>query len=171
MRVDISSIRYDVGASLKIDLVGDWKSLDDEGEMQFAQPVKTQLEFTNTGELFLAKGQIQAVLTISCSRCLELFNLEIETAFMMGYREIEKQGTTVVDRSDMDVRSFRGDEIDLAPDIVDAISLAMPMKPLCSQDCKGLCDVCGQNLNIGSCNCRQERIDPRLAVLREFIKN
>ena len=169
--MDISSIRYNVGASFKVEVAKNWPPLTWAGEeIGFGQPVTVELELTNTGELVLAQGQIKTVLIVACSRCLEPINRALEVPFVMGYREIEKQDATAT-KEETEVRLFSGDVINLAPDIEEAILLALPMKSLCSPNCRGLCPQCGQNLNVGSCTCHEEKVDPRLAVLRDFIKN
>jgi uncharacterized protein len=58
-----------------------------------------------------------------------------------------------------------GTEIDLEPMLRDALVLALPLNPLCSQDCKGYCAGCGQNLNEGECTCTSDDVDPRWAGL------
>ena len=64
------------------------------------------------------------------------------------------------------------DKIDLAKDIRDYAILAVPMKKLCSEDCKGLCPKCGKNLNDGTCDCHEEKMDPRWEPLQKLkIKN
>jgi uncharacterized protein len=60
------------------------------------------------------------------------------------------------------------DKIDLDKDIRDYAILAVPMKKLCSVDCKGLCPKCGNNLNEGPCNCSEEEIDPRWEPIRKL---
>ena len=61
---------------------------------------------------------------------------------------------------------YAGEIIDLVPLITEQIILQVPMKALCGETCRGLCPRCGVNLNLASCNCRNEDIDPRLAVLK-----
>ncbi len=51
------------------------------------------------------------------------------------------------------------------------ILVGWPMKVLCSEDCKGICSVCGQNLNEGSCDCEDTSLDPRMSVIRDLYKN
>ncbi len=64
---------------------------------------------------------------------------------------------------------YDGEELDITEDIRDMVILSLPMKPLCSDTCKGLCPKCGTNLNEEKCNCVLEEIDPRLEKLREFV--
>ena len=61
--------------------------------------------------------------------------------------------------------------VDLRSAVEDNFCTSLPIRFLCSQDCKGLCHVCGKNLNDGACDCENEEIDPRLAVLKSFLKN
>jgi len=60
------------------------------------------------------------------------------------------------------------DKIDLDEYIRDYAVLAVPMKNLCSEDCKGLCSKCGKNLNEGTCNCNEENIDPRWESIQKL---
>ena len=56
-------------------------------------------------------------------------------------------------------------------DICLEILIGWPTKVLCSEDCKGICNVCGQNLNMGTCNCEDTALDPRMSVVRDLFKN
>ena len=68
------------------------------------------------------------------------------------------------------VSYYREGTIDLKEDVREAIILAFPLKPLCRPECRGLCPHCGRNLNEEKCECREEKIDPRLAKLKELLK-
>jgi uncharacterized protein len=61
---------------------------------------------------------------------------------------------------------YSTDEIDLAPLIAEQVILALPTRPLCSEDCRGLCEQCGINLNREACDCFVESGDPRMAIFR-----
>ncbi|MDD2499121.1 MAG: DUF177 domain-containing protein, partial [Desulfitobacteriaceae bacterium] len=66
---------------------------------------------------------------------------------------------------------YEGDKIDILPQVLQTILLELPMKVLCREDCKGLCPVCGTNLNIKECRCERESIDPRLAALKNLLND
>lgn len=70
-----------------------------------------------------------------------------------------------------DVSYFSGETIDLAPLVRDTLLAAQPLSNVCREDCKGLCLVCGANLNQGDCGCDRFIPDPRLAALKDFFKN
>ena len=63
---------------------------------------------------------------------------------------------------------FRGEEIDLTEGIQEQVVLNLPMRPLCREDCKGLCAACGADLNLGECNCRRQPPDGPFAALRHL---
>jgi uncharacterized protein len=67
-----------------------------------------------------------------------------------------------------EVYRVEGLEIDLEPMLRDALTLALPLNPICRSDCKGLCAHCGKNLNEGPCDCTDDDIDPRWAALSEL---
>ena len=67
---------------------------------------------------------------------------------------------------DVEVSYYRDDAIDLAGLMREQFYLALPMKPLCTDDCKGLCPQCGTNRNVSQCSCTQGWVDPRLAALQ-----
>ncbi len=72
-------------------------------------------------------------------------------------------------REDLELNFFHGDMFDIGQVIVEQISLNLPVKPLCNDDCLGLCVRCGKNLNDGICGCRDESIDIRFEKLKESL--
>jgi len=75
-------------------------------------------------------------------------------------------GKSEVAEEDLDTSVYRDDQIDLNEVLREQFYLALPMKPLCREDCAGLCPQCGTNRNTGTCSCATEDVDPRLAPLR-----
>jgi len=122
-------------------------------EIEIEEPIKLELEIFNTRDSFVVEGKLKAELILSCSRCLKKYSSPIE-----------------LDISEDVLKSEMEDEEELYLDeiVVDNIILSLPMKPLCSDDCQGICPECGQNLNEGECDCEVEALDPRLAKLKDF---
>jgi uncharacterized protein len=125
-------------------------------EIEIKDKVQLELEIYNTEDSFLVQGTLEAELILSCSRCLQKYSSTIK-----------------LDISEDVMKSEMEDEEELYLDdiIVDNIILSLPMKPLCSEDCKGICPQCGQDLNEGECDCEIETVDPRLAKLKEFYND
>lgn len=116
-------------------------------------------------------GHLTGELELTCSRCLETFMLPVATDFDLRYvprTENVGEGEKEVEEDDLATAFYSDDQIDLGHLIVEQLQLAVPMKPLCDEACKGLCPQCGTNLNTGSCDCDPRWEDPRLAALRNL---
>lgn len=86
------------------------------------------------------------------------------------YKEKERY-ITELDSENLSVAYYEGDRIDLGEEVRQSIILALPMKPVCREDCLGLCSHCGRNLNKEKCGCKEEEIDERLAKLGKLLRN
>lgn len=109
-------------------------------------------------------GTVAGVYSAPCARCLapvrETFSVEID--FPIETVPTESEEETVL---------AEGQKIDLTEISQETVSIHLPMRLLCREDCKGLCPKCGKDLNDGSCDCPKEEIDPRLAGLADFFKD
>jgi len=112
----------------------------------------------------LVRGTLESQLVLECVRCLEPFTfpitLELEEIFRFAGTESTPEILYSVSDSGW---------LDLTPLLREQSWLSIPLKPLCSPDCKGLCPQCGVNLNLESCTCENAKINPHLAVLKEFL--
>ena len=120
------------------------------------------------------KAEVTSTAHFVCDRCLKEFNHNLNGGLSVYY-EIVTPGSHAhlvdKDAEDDSVRIYRQDmkEIDLTDDIRDTIILAVPMKLLCSPECKGICAGCGNDLNVEACSCSEKPIDPRWASLQELL--
>lgn len=125
-------------------------------------PWSFEYRLTKAGNLFLLGGELKALVSLECSRCLKAtdteLNIEVDEQF--SNQEMDKE----------DIHFFRGDELDLTGVLRDSILLGLPEKPLCSPECRGLCPYCGADQNLHNCTCAPREIDPRLAVLEKLIR-
>lgn len=118
------------------------------------------------GRELLIKGNTKVTIIIPCDRCLK----EVPTEFRLDFEKI-------VDLSDdqeneLDEKNYiDGYHLDVDKLLYNEILIGWPMKILCSDDCKGICNVCGQNLNEGTCDCEDTSLDPRMSVIRDVFKN
>jgi uncharacterized protein len=126
---------------------------------------------TKTSGTIFIKGSFSALIDICCSRCLENIKLPIGGDF--AYTLVSAKNETADDLElkpeDLDISYYHGDFIDLTPIICEQIILQIPIKALCNEECRGLCQQCGANLNISSCNCGYNVVDSRMAVLKNFV--
>lgn len=116
-------------------------------------------------------GRLTGEVELPCSRCLEPFTLPVAAEFDLRYvPTIENvgDGEREVGEDDLSTAFYADDRIDLGHLILEQVQLALPMKPLCSTACHGLCPQCGTNLNTGACQCEYKWEDPRLAALKNL---
>ena len=165
MKINIAQIKKIRGESLAIAFeipASDLLQGDFSGD--FASDVSVTGTVTNVGTGMLVKGTLSTVVRDKCARCLESIESDIVTDFAEEF----------FSRKDlMDVKDFYtydGDFIDIKDYMAEILSIEKPLKSLCDESCRGLCPVCGINLNNETCACEKSVIDPRLAELKKYIQ-
>jgi len=141
-----------------------------QDKVQFVKPVQLKVQVNVAGEEILVRGKITAVFKLICNRCLEPYNTEIYVNFMENLIKEDKYKKLPVDEKDDNLHSYKGDIIELDELVKQNIILSLPIKRICSVNCKGLCPQCGKNLNTEKCDCKIDNVDPRLAKLKDFFK-
>jgi uncharacterized protein len=125
-------------------------------------------------EVVHVRGRARLKLKSHCSRCLGDVSLAldapIEVALFPRGSEPEAGPDGEVASEDMGVASYDHEEIDLGGIVHDEVFLELPMTPVCSDDCQGLCQQCGQNLNEKTCDC-EPAADPRWSALQHIKLN
>ena len=140
--------------------------------VQLLSPVRAKLRIEKLGPEVLVRGDVVAGVELQCSRCLSRFPKDIEASVNVVYHPVEElkgEDKHEVKEDELDMGFYKGDELDIEELVAEQIILSVPMKPLCSEACKGLCPRCGADLNAGSCACATNEPDPRLAVLKKFF--
>ena len=140
-----------------------------EGEAyRIVAPVDLRMDVHKDKSRFRLAGTARTELELDCSRCLEPFRERFEATFDQRYVPAESglAEERAVAEEDLDTSVYRDDGIDLDEMLREQFYLALPMKPLCREDCAGLCPQCGTNLNAGTCGCTTAWEDPRLAPLK-----
>ena len=147
------------------------EKVDLEG-ISLMSPVTADLELNKTGKEIIVSGEVTTKVELQCSRCLKIFKRDLELPVEVVYHPLEEIGVERHELKDdeLDMGFYRGEELDLKELLMEQLLLNIQMKPLCSEECKGLCPRCGTDLNMGKCGCEQKEVDPRLEVLRNFLK-
>ena len=140
-------------------------------DMNIRGPVTGSLQINKTGHQVLVNGQVSAEVMLTCARCLDDFTARIDEEVDIELRPVFDLDRTAQERElgsdDMDVEFFRGEALDAAHLAVEQISLAIPMKPLCQDDCGGICPDCGKDRTLGECSCEPDT-DPRWSALKDL---
>ena len=117
------------------------------------------------------KGKLETSLEVACARCLDPVVLPVKRSFDLLYRPLGTDAgheeLSVTD-AEAEIGYYQGDGLLLEDTLREQVLLAVPLKTVCREDCKGLCPQCGKNLNEGACSCDDEVEDPRWAALKEI---
>jgi uncharacterized protein len=144
-------------------------------ECAFTAPIRIRLKAARIGEMVEVEGDIETTLRLTCGRCLTEFVGRLATDFAITYvrealglpaGDAPAEGRAEVE--DAGLIGFRGEEIDLTEGIQEQVVLGLPLRPLCREDCKGLCAACGADLNVGECDCRRQQPAGPFAALRHL---
>jgi uncharacterized protein len=142
-------------------------ALGSSRDYEFSGPLDVRVTFHRSGADLFFEGEFHGVATATCARCLSAFPLQVTNTFSVVLTpETPLTGEIELKASDMTESFYSGTEVDLTRLIYDQVLLALPTRPLCDEECRGLCPQCGVNRNSGRCSCAVEAGDARLAVLR-----
>jgi len=167
LKINVAQLRYVEGSSQNFNFSERFPSLEINGEEYvFQEPVNVVLNAVNTGKSLFIKGNISSKLKVNCSRCLKeipyTFNLHFEDEWIPSeYAKPDDEDHALI---------FDKDEFSIDQRIIEHILLNLPMRFVCSEQCKGLCTICGVDLNVSTCTCSDEVIDPRLEILSKWNK-
>ena len=139
-----------------------------EGEYALADAEPVKLRLVNLGDRTLSlEGSAQLALMIPCSRCLEPvkvpFSLDLERTLDMKLSSKERAEALE------EQPYLQGYMLDVDQLVCDELYLNLPMKVLCKEDCKGICNRCGANLNRKTCDCDRSSLDPRMSVIQDIF--
>jgi uncharacterized protein len=136
-------------------------------DYQFRGPVPVELRYYRLGNDLFFGGRFAGQVNGSCARCLAEYAFPLDRDFTFVLKPSAGQaGSAELKEEDLALSFYQGDEVDLGPLVREAMILALPTRPLCRDDCQGLCPRCGANRNTGPCACRDEWRDPRFEILR-----
>ena len=162
MKLDLRDIIEIPGASLPFACELDMNRLDFPSVVRYLSAPRADGAVKNTAGLLTLTGELKAEMVCVCDRCMSEYEccktlpLDVTLA------------ADVEDDAETDVFPLDGDFLDLDDLLETCFILDMETKHLCREDCAGLCDRCGANLNLGPCGCKTET-DPRLAVLEQLL--
>ena len=165
MKIKFSELKSPKGQSKKVSYDVDLKDFYFDGEkIKSSEKIVLSGEATYKDEIIILNANLKGNLELICSRCLDTFIYPIDI-------DIEERFTGNETLEDEEVILVNGDIIDITEIVEKAIISTLPIKRLCKEDCKGLCQSCGANLNKEECSCNNEDIDLRLADLKALLNN
>ena len=156
------------------------RELEIESEsFSFDDAIHVTCRLSRDGDVVRLNCEVSTLVSIQCVRCLDVIQQDIIGEFSLVAKRLRK-GESISEYTDEDSLEKESDfiyveydvkTIDITEFVHDAVLLAIPLKPVCRESCKGLCYVCGHDLNEGECGCKRERIDPRWQKLSELFNS
>ncbi len=173
MFIEVSEIRNCPGEKFHFNLTERVEPITlGTDQIRFDNPLEITLDVFNTGKSLVLNGRIRGDAELVCSRCLEEYPFHLDTSFeeqfchVSDVRLLEDEG-----QKTEEMHIYDGNRIKLDDIITENIVLGIPMKLVCRENCRGLCAVCGANLNKDECGCKTDDIDPRLSALKRYFES
>lgn len=137
------------------------------GEFPITKAAPIELKIANReNKQLLIQGDVDLTVSIPCSRCLK----EVPTDIRFSIdKEMKLENAIINDEEMEDADYLIGLHLDIDKLVYGEILVNWPMKVLCKEDCKGICKVCGQDLNKGDCGCQRTELDPRMAAIQDIF--
>lgn len=146
-------------------------ALQEDGVCRFLGPLETSLQVAREYDHLRVEGRTSTSVSVGCARCLGEYQLHLESEFTLFFRKSRGEACdeeVELGQHDLVSLSYEGDEIDFTPCISEQIVMELPYKPLCKAECKGLCPVCGVDLNSGDCGCERQPLSLKFGALKDF---
>lgn len=140
--------------------------------LSLLSPASVALRVEKIAAEVLVKGEVNTRVELQCSRCLKNFQRDMDVTINVVYHPVEElkgEEKHEIKDDELDMGFYQGDELEVHELVMEQILLNVPMKPLCSEACKGICPKCGADLNVKACNCERKEVDPRLEVLKKLL--
>jgi len=170
LKVGVVEAKHRMGAVEPFALTEPLPPLEGEdGPIALNGPVTVRGDIYNTGSSLVVRGTARASVLLTCSRCAKPFEQSVQAPIEVEFVQGRPGVAHEENEEGLERVPYEGDEVDLSDEVRQRLVLALPMKPLCSDGCLGLCPTCGKDLNEGPCDCRPGS-DERLAGLAEFLK-
>lgn len=175
MKLDLSEIARIPGSYAEHEIEMTFNEI--EG-MRLTAPVRGKMYISSTGRVLLLEGAVDTEVEQVCFRCGVTYNqpvhAEIQEDFVIRPAQAHGQGPRVEEDDEApDSRLFFEGTLDLNIDelLRQSILVALPLKSLCAETCKGLCPRCGQRLSEGTCDCQPDAMNPQMAVLLQLLES
>ncbi len=137
----------------------------------FPEPIEVELSVSKSGDEIIFQGFTSTVVEMECSRCLEQFRQPVSSKLQFVVQLLDDNSKHETGDDDFVVLPKTTQEYDLSMRVREVIILELPLKALCSESCRGLCSMCGVNLNESECDCAPDKTDERWDSLRQLFED
>ncbi|WP_303722603.1 DUF177 domain-containing protein [Malonomonas rubra] len=146
--------------------------MEGQEEVRFVAPVIFQLRFQKLGQLVEVDGHFKSRVNLICGRCLQPYDIDLSGEFAFTFtphvadENAAEEGDEVeLETDELGLVYYKDESLELLPPLQDQLVMALPISPLCSEDCAGLCSECGCNLNVEKCHCEKKVFNNKFSAL------
>jgi len=140
-------------------------------DFDFETPLRSEAKIKKASGLVFISGKVQTILRLQCVRCLKEFSYPLSTTFELTLhplKEAPSEEERELGSEEMELNFFEGGEVHLSEIACEQVFLEIPYQPLCQEECKGLCSICGKDLNLSICNCVKEELKSGFSALKKL---
>ena len=163
MKIDLTNIPPE-GKNIRFEFPCEWWYQDSERDQILGteSPVSGWISVRPAGKKIAVEGFVSTKLRLRCDRCLESYGLDLGKDFRVFVSFVPPKGTSEIElaEDDLDLDFIKGRFLDIDQVVREQLITSLPMKALCAEGCKGLCPLCGCNLNKERCSCSPEHESP-----------
>jgi uncharacterized protein len=138
---------------------------------RFQTPMGIELSLTKLEPDYYMRGKLTFTLAMPCARCVESFVLPMQHNFELAFNHVASNAARSElseESEELDINFFSGNEIELDPVIEEQFFLSLPYQAICSEQCRGMCQQCGKNLNQEACQCAKDSSLSPFSVLKQI---
>ncbi|MEE1037928.1 MAG: DUF177 domain-containing protein [Eubacterium sp.] len=167
MKVNLTDVFLNEGKILALEVPYEKEVFESQvGSFTIKEKTPVKLKISNIGQSkALVEGQISLTMAMNCARCLK----DVDYTFDLELSEEVVSPDNASSQEDDDMNFMDGYHLDVEVLVDNEILLNWPMKILCKESCKGICKMCGKNLNDGDCGCDDFVPDPRMAAIKDIF--
>ena len=140
-------------------------------DFDFETPLQSEAKIKRAARSVLIEGRVHTTLRLQCVRCLKEFSYPLSSTFeltLYPLKETPFEEDTELGSEEIESSFFEGGELHLSEIACEQIFLEIPYQPLCQEGCKGLCPICGKDLNLSTCECVKEEFTAGFSVLKKL---
>lgn len=178
MRLELKDIKdggLEQGFSWPVERFPGLRDLEEQEDLAFKGPLKFQLRLQKAGQLVELDGHLQGCVSLACGRCLQAFDYPLDADFALTFSpqptaidEEEVEAEVELDADELGLIYYRDEALELLQPLEEQVIMALPISPICRQECRGLCPECGCNLNEQTCTCEKKLFNSKFSALAKL---
>lgn len=168
---DISESGVRQTYSCKVEEFPDLQTLQEQEELRFTDLLSFELRLQKSGQIVEVDGLFATRVALTCGHCLQTFEQQIASDFTLTYTPLknlpaeEEADDVELDTDELGLVYYKNDMLELFHPLQEQVLMSLPIAPLCSAKCKGLCPECGCDLNKESCQCEKKTFNNKFSAL------